>query len=60
MRIVLAVVCAALLVILAMGAALYLLAGDFLGAGVFTVLACATGVVLWFAIDYDSSERIDR
>lgn len=51
MRVVLSVVCAALLVTLAMGAALWLLAGDFIGAGLFLLLAIATAVVLWRAVE---------
>ena len=51
MRTVLAMVCAALLVVLAMGAALYFLAGDLVGAGFFLLLAIATAVTLWLALE---------
>lgn len=51
MKIVVSVICAALLVILAVGAALWLLAGDLFGAGAYTLLAVLDGIVLWLATD---------
>lgn len=53
MRTVLATICAALIVILAAGAALYFLAGDLFGAGLFLILTIADVIVLWFALDYN-------
>lgn len=56
MRVVLSTICAALLVILAMGAALWLVAGDLIGAGVYTLLAVLDGIVLWLATDINKKE----
>lgn len=52
MRIVISVLCAALLVILAMGAALWLLAGDFIGAGIFLGATVIIVILLWIITDH--------
>lgn len=53
MRAALATVAAVLMVILSMGAALWFLTGDFLGAFVYTVLAVLAGILLWRTTEHE-------
>lgn len=61
MKIVLAMVCAALVVILAAGAAVAVLTGDLLGAALYTAGAFIITICLWRLTDVnDPNERIGR
>jgi len=51
MKTVVTAMCAALLVALALGAVLYALAGDWVGAGFFTFLTVCIAVVLWIGLE---------
>lgn len=54
-------VCAGLVVILATGAALAVLTGDFIGAALYTAGAFVITICLWMLTDVsDPDERIER